>query len=108
MQDATMVYRAPGPHQLHGHDVDYQVIDGPDVTAALADGWFSTPTEAGEAYAAMLAEQAKTIPPAPVPPDDAPPTRAELEAKARELGIDFDGRTRDKRLGELIAQKLAA
>lgn len=32
---------------------------------------------------------------APVPDDDAPPTRAELEQKARELGVKFDGRTSD-------------
>jgi hypothetical protein len=38
--------------------------------------------------------------------DDAPPTRAELEAKATELGIKFDGRTKDKKLGQLIQDKL--
>ena len=32
---------------------------------------------------------------APVPDDDAPPTRAELEQKAIELGVKFDGRTTD-------------
>ena len=30
--------------------------------------------------------------------DNAPPTRAELQAKATELGIKFDGRTSDKTL----------
>lgn len=43
-----------------------------------------------------------------VPEDDAPPTRAELEAKAKELGIKFDGRTGDKKLGQLIQDKLSA
>ena len=38
--------------------------------------------------------------------DDAPPTREELEAKATELGIKFDGRTKDKKLGQLIQDKL--
>jgi hypothetical protein len=42
------------------------------------------------------------------PQDDAPPTRAELEAKATELGIKFDGRTKDKKLGQLIQDKLGA
>ena len=42
------------------------------------------------------------------PEDDAAPTRAELEAKATELGIRFDGRTRDKKLGQLIQDKLSA
>ena len=43
-----------------------------------------------------------------VPEDDAPPTRAELEAKAKELGIRFDGRTGDKKLGQLIQDRLYA
>jgi len=42
------------------------------------------------------------------PEDDAPPTRAELEAKAKELGIRFDGRTGDKKLGQLIQDRLSA
>ena len=40
------------------------------------------------------------------PQDDAPPTRAELEAKATELGIKFDGRTGGKKLGQLIQDRL--
>ena len=40
--------------------------------------------------------------------DDAAPTRAELEAKATELGIRFDGRTKDKKLGQLIEDRLSA
>jgi hypothetical protein len=42
-----------------------------------------------------------------VPDDNAAPTRAELEAKAEELGIKFDGRTKDKKLGQLIQDKLS-
>ena len=42
-------------------------------------------------------EQAWSVP--EVPEDDnAPPTRAELEAQATKLGIKFDGRTGDKTL----------
>lgn len=40
--------------------------------------------------------------------DDAAPTRTELEAKATELGIRFDGRTKDKKLGQLIQDRLSA
>lgn len=43
----------------------------------------------------------------PVPDDNAAPTRSELEAKAKQLGIKFDGRTGDKKLGQLIEAKLA-
>lgn len=39
--------------------------------------------------------------------DDAEPTRAELEAKATELGVRFDGRTKDKKLGQLIQDRLS-
>ena len=54
------------------------------------------------------AEAAKVAPaPEPVvPADDAPPTRAELEAKATELNIPFNGRTSDKKLGKLIQTAL--
>jgi hypothetical protein len=38
--------------------------------------------------------------------DDAPPTREELEEKARELGIKFDGRTGDKLLLKRITEAL--
>lgn len=40
------------------------------------------------------------------PQDDTEPTRAELETKADELGIRFDGRTKDKKLGQLIQDRL--
>ena len=39
--------------------------------------------------------------------DEAVPTRDELEAKATELGIRFDGRTKDKKLGQLIQDRLS-
>jgi hypothetical protein len=59
----------------------------------------------------LLREQAAVaIEPEPVTEpviDDAAPTRAELEAKATELGIRFDGRTKDKKLGQLIQDKLS-
>lgn len=41
------------------------------------------------------------------PIDDSAPTREELEAKATELGIRFDGRTKDKKLGQLIQDRLS-
>ena len=60
-------------------------------------------------------EQAKAVPapasePEPEPEsidEDALPTREELEAKATELGIRFDGRTKDKKLGQLIQDRLS-
>lgn len=37
---------------------------------------------------------------------NAPPTREELEAKARELGISFHHKTGDKKLSEMIEKAL--
>ena len=56
-----------------------------------------------QAEAAAKAAEAQAI----VPEDDALPTREELEAKATELGIRFDGRTKDKKLGQLIQDRLS-
>ena len=42
------------------------------------------------------------------PQDDAPPTRAELEAKANDMGIKFNDRTKDEKLLQLIQDKLSA
>ena len=56
----------------------------------------------------VKAEPAPALEPEPEPIDeDAGPTREELEAKATELGIRFDGRTKDKKLGQLIQDRLS-
>ena len=56
-----------------------------------------------QAEAEAKAAEAQAV----VPEDDALPTREELEAKATELGIRFDGRTKDKKLGQLIQDRLS-
>lgn len=61
--------------------------------------------EQAEAAAQAQAQAVKAVDTAPE--DDAAPTRAELEAKATELGIRFDGRTKDKKLGQLIQDRLS-
>ena len=98
----TLVYKCPGAHQRPGGTYAYKgVKDEAEHAAALADGWFATlpdaiagPAPAGSAPGAD--------------PADAPPTRAEIEQKAKELGVKFDGRTGDKKLSEAIAEKLKA
>lgn len=80
-----MLYKAPGPHEIHGGKFDYIIVDEDGIKAAQKDGWCLTTDEAA---------------------GGASPTREELEAKATELGIKFDGRTGDNKLGELIADKL--
>lgn len=64
---------------------------------AIGEGWFAS------IDAAVAGEPAKVLVSIdPVPEDDAPPTRAELESKAEELGLKFDGRIGDKKLLKLI------
>lgn len=58
---------------------------------------------AAEAQAQAQAQEVVDIEPI----DDSAPTREELEAKATELGIRFDGRTKDKKLGQLIQDRLS-
>lgn len=62
--------------------------------------------EQAEAAAQAEAQAVEVVDTAPE--DDAAPTREELEAKAKELGIRFDGRTGDKKLGQLIQDRLSA
>ena len=59
-----------------------------------------------EQAAAQAAIQAAAPVETAVPDEDAPPTREELETKATELGIPFNGRTSDKKLSGLIATAL--
>jgi hypothetical protein len=92
----TMLYRCPGPHALHGGMYDYVIVPDEQIAETLKAGWFLTTPEA------LAASQA------PAPAEDAEPTREELEQKAKELGIKFDGRTTDNKLGALIDAKLAA
>lgn len=88
----TLVYRDKGPHYRIGGTYDYRAVpDQAAFDAALADGWRATLGEIVDGK----------------PADDAPPTREELEAKATELGLKFDGRTNDKKLSAMIAEALA-
>lgn len=61
-----------------------------------------------QAEAAAQAQAQAVEPVDTAPEDEAAPTREELEAKAKELGIRFDGRTGDKKLGQLIQDRLSA
>ena len=98
MEFPTLVYKDGGPHQRPGGTFDYKrIVNDDQLAAALADGWFLTLVEA---------TQPAAVDPEVLLDDDAPPTREELEAKARELGIKFDGRTSDKALAAKIQSTL--
>ena len=46
MKNPTMLYKHPGPHEIHGNHFDYIIVDDDDVKATIADGWALTTTEA--------------------------------------------------------------
>lgn len=106
-----MLFKAGGLEQFHGGSFSTLVVQDADALAdALSAGWHETTPAAVEAQRAEQerAAQAAAAPATLEPDDTKPPTRAELEQKAVELGLDFDGRTTDRRLAEKIAAKLAA
>lgn len=101
MKEAMMVYKCPGPHEIHGGNFDYKIVDAAvegEVEKAQEEGWHLTTTDAKEAH-----EAAKKGPTS----DDAPPTREEMEAKAKELGLVFPANISDAKLLEKIDAKLA-
>ncbi len=103
----TILYKCPGIWPGNGYSFATRPAnDQTEFDAALADGWHPTVPQAVEAWRKPVAVQT-TPEPSSVPPDDAAPTRAELEQKATELGIKFDGRTGDKTLLKKIEEALA-
>jgi hypothetical protein len=96
------VYKSPGSHSCQGGSFDLMSVnDEEEHEIAIIDGWFDSIPDALEGK--------KTVPvaaPIVVAEDDAPPTRDEMMAKAKELGIKVDGRWSDERLMSEIEQKL--
>lgn len=103
----TIVYRIPGPHKKpRGHSYAYRAAnDEAQFDALIAKGWFASYEDA------VAAKHASKVIAAADAFDDAidevsAPTRDELEAKAKELGVSFNARTSDKKLAERIAEAL--
>lgn len=87
----SLVYKDKGNQQRAGGSYSYLLVeDKKQYDSAIADGWFPNLLEAI------------------APPKELPPTRAELDAKATELGIKFDGRMSDKTIADKIAENLKA
>lgn len=118
MKTATMLYKCPGPHDIHGGHFDYTIVDADQdgaVDAALADGWTLTTPEAvalrdkalADAKTAQEAE-AERLAQAALADDSKPPTRAELEQMATSLGLPFNKQSTDKKLAKLIEAASAA
>lgn len=91
MSFPTIVYKCPGTHHCPGGTYDYKgATDEQSLADLRAEGWSMTLPDA------IGSEDEEPI-------DNSAPTRSELESKAVELGIKFDGRTTDKILGGKIA-----
>ena len=124
----VLVYKSPGGYSKpNGTYQTTTAIDAIAYAELMASGWSKTAQEAIEkagdkAHPVTRKKPAKPVkkrkPSNPLfvdkpvvksePIDNAPPTRAELEIKARELNIKFDGRTRDHKLLQLITEQLGA
>jgi hypothetical protein len=97
-QFPTLVYKGKGPHSRAGGTYDYAAANDQEAfDDKLANGWFTTLPEAIDA----------NDKPVVVKSDGAPPTRAELETKAKELGIQFGKKTTDAELSASITKALA-
>lgn len=82
MKNATMLYKAPGPHEIHGGHFDTLIVDADEegqLEAAMADGWHLTTPAALEAKEAAAKATSKARAKAAKETAD-----AALEAKALE------------------------
>jgi hypothetical protein len=92
-----MVYQCPGPYSRAGGTYNTKGVNSKaEHEAARKEGWFDTMPEAIAGKSAVV----------DVPADNKPPTRAELEHKAKELNIKFDKKVTDKDLADKITAAL--
>lgn len=100
---SRMLYKAPGPHLLHGYKqgLNHVVVEDDQVDDALAAGWFMTTTEAVNAYAEKLVADAKAQ--AVEAEKKTEDERGTLIDKAKALGIEVDGRWGNARIKQAIA-----
>ncbi len=96
---SQMLYKHPGKHKLHGDMFDYIIVEEDEIEDTIAKGWSLTTTEAKS----FVNEDMDLRDPAV---ENTPPTRAEMETKAKELGIRFPANTKDATLLKKINEKL--
>ena len=109
----------PGADAVAQASQDVLVVDGLATNSAIIRAWLSAKLNEGgidhdesmsedellflfcQSFAAVEVDGDN--------PDEAPPTREELEAKATELGVSFDGRSTDavllRRIGAALEQQ---
>ena len=94
----TMLYKDRGPYQRRGGTFSIVVVNTQEE--------YDSGIGAGLATHPDFIDQASPAAPEPVV-DAGAPTRAEMETKATELGLKFDGRTSDRKLLAMIETALA-
>lgn len=87
MKNPTMLYKPGKMLKTDTGFFDYVIVSEDDIPAHIKLGW-------------TLTAQAQ------IDDENAPPTREELEEKAKELGIKFDGRTSNAKLAANIEAAL--
>ena len=106
----TILYKCPGNWPGNGYSFGTRPAnDQGEFDAAVSDGWHPTVPQAVEAWRNPVVVVVKPEPVPvldPVPDDNAPPTRAEIEQKAKELGIAVHHKHSDATLLKKIEDAL--
>ena len=109
-----MLYKAPGPHDIHGGQFDYCIVQNDEEQAqALVDGWALTTVDALAALVSAKAPPQEEKVPAPTtapatPHPPAPPAELDrdvLKAEADALGIEYAKNIPTDKLAALVAEK---
>jgi hypothetical protein len=87
-----MLYKGNGKILLHGVMVDYIVVKEDEVEGKLNEGYYKTPIEADD--------------PIIEPDANIAPTKEEINAKGKELGLMFLGGTKYTKRLEMINAKI--
>lgn len=95
MKNATMLYKIGTRLQWEGASYDTIIVDEDDIPEKLKEGWYRHPIEAKGANEAKGDADL-----------DGEVTRAEMEIKAKELGIKFNHKTTDASLMAKINEAL--
>lgn len=104
MEFPIIVYKCPGLHfGPNGTTYSSVGVDNKqDLDEKISQGWHDSLVKAVDAFL----NPSKPVDTQEENDDDSPVTREELELKARELGIKFDGRTSDKTLLKRIEETI--
>ena len=90
MKSPTMLYKHPGPHEIHCSTFDFIIVDECEIAQAIKDGWHLTTDEAKNVVSEVS--------------DYTDDTKEAMTQKAEALGIKVDKRWSLETLLEKIKQ----